>query len=146
MAASGNKEPNFDHIVVGAPRYEVEAEFGHPASTRVLAEGKQEATYKFEMGNSPNPGRAAMWGYFWLTIIGILGEPIYSLIELNMGEDQVTQIVYGPDNKVLEIHGYTPPPISKVVIEAEESQEKYIERRSKSQVAPPMPTNPPPAE
>ena len=95
------------------------------------------------MGNSPNPGRATMWGYAWLTIIGILGEPIYSLIELNMGDDQETRIVYGPDNKVLEIHGYTPPPVSKVVIEAEDSQEKYIERRRKSPSVPAEPSNQP---
>ena len=143
MALSGQKEPNFDYIMVGAPRNQVEAEFGHPASTNGLTDGKQEATYKYEMGNSPNPGRATMWGYAWLTIIGILGEPIYSLIELNMGDDQETRIVYGPDNKVLEIHGYTPPPVSKVVIEAEDSQEKYIERRRKSPSVPAEPSNQP---
>ena len=87
-----------------------------------------------------------MWGYFWLTIIGILGEPIYSLIELNMGEYQETRIVYGPDSKVLEIQGYTPPPLSKVVIESEESQERYLERRKKSQVPPSEKRNPAPSE
>ncbi len=136
MALSGQKEPNFDYITVGAPRNQVEAELGHPAATNEAAEGKQEATYKYEMGNSPNPGRAAMWGYAWLTIIGILGEPIYSLIELNQGHDEETRIVYGPDNRILEIHGYTPPPVSKVVIEAEDSQEKYIERRRRTPTAP----------
>lgn len=142
MAASGNKEPNFDYISVGAPRNQVEAEFGHPVSTRTLSDGNEEADYNYEMGNSPNPGRAAMWGYFWLTIVGILGEPIYSLIELNMGEDQETRIVYGPDGKALEIHGYTPPPLSKVVIESEESQDRYLERRTKSQVPPSENRNP----
>ena len=136
MALSGEKEPNFDYIAVGAPRNEVEAEFGHPAATNGSTDGKQEAIYKYEMGNSPNPGRATMWGYAWLTIIGILGEPIYSLIELNMGHDEETRIVYGADNRVLEIHGYTPSPVSKVVIEAEESQETFIGRRRKSQSAP----------
>jgi hypothetical protein len=147
MALSGNKEPNFDYINVGAPRNQVEAEFGHPAATNASTNGKQEAIYKYEMGNSPNPGRATMWGYAWLTIIGILGEPIYSLIELNMGHDEETRIIYGPDNHVLEIHGYRPPPFSKVVIdvdppasraviEAEQLQEKFIERRAKSQSVP----------
>ena len=136
MALSGNKQPNFDYIVVGSTRNQVEAEFGHPVATSSLTEGKQEASYKYEMGNSPNSGRAWVWGYAWLTIIGILGEPIYSLIELNMGHDEETRIVYGSDNRVLEIHGYTPPPTSKVVIDAEESQEQFIERRRKSQSAP----------
>jgi hypothetical protein len=136
MALSGNKQPNFDYIVVGAPRNQVEAELGHPIATNSLTDGKQEASYKYEMGNSPNTGRAWVYGYAWLSIIGILGEPIYSLIELNMGHDEETRIVYGPDNKILEIHGYTPPPISKMVIETEEAQEKYIERRRKPPSAP----------
>jgi hypothetical protein len=143
MALSGQKEPNFDYIAVGAHRNQVEEEFGQPATTNALADGKQEATYKYEMGNSPNPGRATMWGYAWLTIIGILGEPIYTIIEFIQPHDEETRIVYGSDNKVLEIHGYTPPPISKVVIDAEDSQEKYIERRRKSQSVPAEQTSSP---
>jgi len=136
MALSGSKQPNFNYITVGAPRNQVEAELGHPAATHESTDGKEEAVYKYEMGNSPNPGRAWVYVYAWLTILGILGEPIYSLIELNMGHDEETRIVYGPDNRILEIHGYTPPPVSKVVIESEESQEKYIERQRKSLSAP----------
>lgn len=132
MALSGNQEPNFDVIAVDAPRDRVEKELGQPVSTNSLSDGKQEATYKYEMGNSPNAGRAVMWGYAWLTIIGIVGEPIYDVIELNMGHDEETRIVYGPDGTVLEIHGYTPPPVSKVVIESDEAQERYVERRRKS--------------
>lgn len=136
MALSGQKEPNFDYLMIGAPRSQVEAEFGHPASTTTTADGRQEALYKYEMGNSPNPGRAAMWGYAWLTIIGILGEPIYDIIELVQPHDEETRIVYGQDDRVLEIHGYTPPPISKVAIESGQAQEKYIERRQKAQSVP----------
>lgn len=143
MALSGHQEPNFERIAVDAPRDQVEQELGQPVSTNSLADGKQEATYKYEMGNSPNAGRAVMWGYAWLTILGILGEPIYDIIELNMGHDEETRIVYGPDSKVLEIQGYTPPPVSKVVIEADEAQEKYIERRRKQQPGPHTTSNPP---
>ncbi len=145
MALSGNKEPNFDYIVVGAPRNQVEAELGHPTDMKTMENGGEEATYKYEMGNSPNPGRAVMWGYAWLTIIGILGEPIYSIIELNMGHDEVTRIVYGLDNRIAEIHGYTPPPVSKVVIESQDSQKKYIEPRVKSQLQTNRVSNPSPS-
>jgi hypothetical protein len=138
MALSGDKEPNFDYITVGAPRNQVEAEFGHPVAANKLDESKQEAVYKYEMGNSPNPGRAVMWGYAWLTIIGILGEPIYSLIELHQGHNEETRIVYGQDDRIVEIHGYTPP-VSKVLIEADEAQEKYIERRRRPATAPAEP-------
>ena len=148
MALSGEKQPNFDYIAVGAPRNQVEAELGHPAATNESTEGKQEATYKYEMGNSPNTGRAWVNFYVDLATIG-LAEPILTIIELLQGHDEETRIVYGPDNKILEIHGYTPPPVSKVVIkaeppsskakaviEAEELQEQYIERRQNSGSAP----------
>jgi hypothetical protein len=148
MALSGNKQPNFDFISVGAPRNQVEAELGHPAATNESTEGKQEATYKYEMGNSPNTGRA--WVNFYVDLATFaLAEPILTVIELLQGHDEETRIVYGPDNKILEIHGYTPPPVSKVVIkaespalkskamiEAEALQEQYIERRQDSGSAP----------
>ena len=144
MALSGNKQPNFDYIVVGAPRNQVEVELGHPTATNELTDGKQEATYKYEMGNSPNTGRAWVNFYVDLATIG-LAEPILSIIELLQGHDEETRILYGTENKVLEIHGYTPPPISKVVIESEEAQEKYIERRRKAPSAPDSQSSSPPA-
>lgn len=145
MALSGNKQPNFDYIVVGAPRNQVEAELGHPTATNESTDGKQEATYNYEMGNSPNTGRAWVNFYIDLATIG-LAEPILSIIELFQGHDEETRIVYGPDNKILDIHGYTPPPVSKVVIEAEESQEKNIERRRKAPSATAEQSSSPPAQ
>lgn len=137
MALSGEKEPNFDYIMVGAPRHQVEAEFGQPASTTALSDERQQATYQYEMANSPNSGRA--WVYFYIDLATLcLAEPILTVIELIQPHDEETTIVYGADSKVLEIRGYTPPPISKVVIDAEESQEKYIERRRKRQDTPPL--------
>jgi hypothetical protein len=123
MALSGNKQPNFDLISVGASRNQVEAELGHPAATNESTEGKQETTYKYEMGNSPNAGRAWVNFYVDLYTIG-LAEPILTVIELLQGHDEETRIVYGPDNRILEIHGYTPPPVSKVVIKAESPASK----------------------
>lgn len=141
MALSGQKEPNFDYITVGAPRHQVEAEFGQPASTNTLPEGKQEATYKYEMANSPNTGRA--WVYFYIDLATIgLAEPILTVIELIQPHDEETRIVYSADGTTLEVLGYTPPPISKVVIESEDSQDKYIERRRKSQPVSTEPATP----
>ena len=136
MALSGNKQPNFDYIVVGAPRNQVEAEFGHPVATNESTGGKQEATYKYEMGNSPNTGRAWVNFYVDLATIG-LAEPILTVIELLQGHDEETRIVYGPDDKIVEIHGYTPPPVSKVVIESQGAQEKFMEPKDKSSSPPP---------
>lgn len=129
MALSGHPEPNFDYIKVGATREEVEFEMGAPVSVQALSDGKQEATYKYEMGNTVNPGRAGMWSYAWLTIIGILGEPIYSFIELTQGHDEETKIIYGQDSRALALSGYTPPPISAEMKAAQEEQEKHIRKR-----------------
>ncbi|HEV8620930.1 MAG TPA: hypothetical protein VGQ79_07890 [Nitrospiraceae bacterium] len=128
MALSGHPEPNFDYVKVGATREEVEFEMGAPVAVQALSDGKQEATYKYEMGNTVNPGRASMWGYAWLTIIGILGEPIYSIIELTQGHDEETKITYGPDNRALALSGYTPPPMSAEMRAAQEEQEKHIRK------------------
>lgn len=129
MALSGHPEPKFDYIKIGATREEVEFEMGAPMSVQALSDGKQEATYKYEMGNTVNPGRAAVWGYAWLTIIGILGEPIYSFIELAQGNDEETKIVYGQDNRALALSGYSPPPMSAEMKAAQEEQEKHIRKR-----------------
>ena len=62
MALHGNKEPNFEHIKVGAPKEEIEFEFTQPGTVKDLGNGKTEVTYKYEMGNSPNPSRATAHG------------------------------------------------------------------------------------
>ena len=132
MALHGHPEPNFDNINVGTTREEVELEFGKPVSTRQLENGKYEEKFQYEMGNTPNPGRAAMWGYAWLTIIGILGEPIYSLIELMQGSDEETRVVFDANNRAVDIAGYRPALPSPVVLSAEESQRKYTKAYARS--------------
>lgn len=128
MALHGNKEPDFEHIKVGATKEEIEFEFNQSGTSKELGNGKTEVTYKYEVGNSPNPGRASVNGYIDLYTIG-LAEPILTLIELFQGTDVETGIVYGPDKRVLEIHGYTPPQPSAELKAAQEEQEKHIRKR-----------------
>ena len=132
MATHGHPEPNFDNIKIGATRSVIEQEFGTPITSHRLEDGTQEDTYKYEMGNSPNPGRATVYLYAWLTIIGILGEPIYSLIELTQGHDEETTVIYGTDNTALMISGYKPPPISLAVQTSEQAQAQYRAPRLRS--------------
>ncbi|MGH7181055.1 MAG: caspase family protein [Nitrospiraceae bacterium] len=128
MALHGNKEPNFEHIKVGATKEEIDFEFNNPGTSKDLGDGNAEVTYKYEIGNSPNPARAGVNGLIDLYTIG-LAELILTPIEFFRGKDVETQIVYGPDNKALEVLGYTPPPISVTVVAAQEEQEKYIRKR-----------------
>jgi hypothetical protein len=66
--------------------------------------------------------------YIDLYTIG-LAEPILTIIELVQGDDVETQIVYGSDQRVLEIRGYVPPPPSAELKAAQEEQEKYVRKR-----------------
>jgi hypothetical protein len=128
MAIHGNKEPDFEHIKVGATKEELDFEFDQPGTSIHLGDGKTEVTYKYEKGNSPNPGRAGVNGYIDLYTLG-LAEPILTVIELLQGDDVETQVVYGPDNRALEIRGYMPPPSLAELKAAQEEQEKYIRKR-----------------
>lgn len=125
MALHGHPEPNFDNIKVGASSQDVEFEFGKPTSSRQLEGGKYEDTFKYEMANSPNPGRATMYGYIDLATIG-LAEPILTVIELFQGHDEETTVVFNGENRVIDITGYKPPPLSPALMTAEESQRKYM--------------------
>ncbi|MEY4526464.1 MAG: hypothetical protein RL768_183 [Nitrospirota bacterium] len=144
MALSGHPEPDFGYITVGASREELEFELGKPTSEQVLADGKKESVYKYEMGNTVNAGRAAVWGYAWLTIIGILGEPIYDLIELSQGHDEETRVIYDAQNSAIEISGYTPPALSETEKAARAAQEEHVRKRPKpSTERQTAPSNPP---
>lgn len=125
MALHGHPEPNFDTIKVGATSEDVELEFGKTASSRQLESGTREDTFKYEMANSPNPGRATVYGYIDLATIG-LAEPILTLTELFQGHAEETLIVFNDENKVIDITGYRPPPPSPALMTAEQSQLKYF--------------------
>jgi len=144
MALHGNREPNFEHIKVGESKDVIEFEFNQPGTVKDLGDGKSEVTYKYEMGNSPSPSRASIYGYYDLFLIGI-PEPIFTLIELFQGHDEETRIVYGSDNKVLEVLGYTPPPLSAEMKMAQAEQEKYISKRPVPMSSDQQRTNTPPS-
>ncbi len=131
MALHGHPEPNFDNIKVGASNEEVELELGKSVSSRLLESGNREDMFKYEMANSPNPGRATMYGYIDLATFG-LAEPILSIIELFQGHEEETAVVYNSHNRVIDIIGYRPPPPSPALTTAEESQRRYTKLSSRS--------------
>lgn len=135
MALHGNMEPDFEHIKVGATKEEIDFEFNQPGTAKELGEGKTEVTYRYEIGNSPNPGRAAVNGYVDLYTIG-LAEPILTIIELVQGDDVETQIVYGSDQRVIAVHGYVPPLPSAELQAAQEEQDKYVKKRPAPKAGP----------
>ncbi len=128
MAMIGDKEPNFEYIKTGATKEVIEFEFNQPGTAKDLSEGQTEVTYQYKMGNSPNPARAAIYGYYDLATLGF-AEPVFTLIELFVGHSEETRVVYDVNNKALTISGYTPPPLSAEEKAALAEQDKYTRKR-----------------
>lgn len=147
MALNGHQEPNFDAFEVGSSRKQVEIQLGTPVSSKILEEGKKEDTYKYEMGNSPNGGRATLYFYYDLATIG-LAEPIFSLIEVFQGHDEYSYVTYSHDDRVVAINGYRPPPLAQEMKAAQEAQEQYKKKPATSDLSTtpaPSPNASPPA-
>ena len=123
MAMSGTPEPNFDAFQVGSTRTQVEDQLRTPVSSQVLGDNKHLSIYQYEMGNAPNGHRALMNLYLDLYTLGIWELPA-TVIEAMMGHDEESRVIYGPDDRVIEIHGYRPPPLSPAEIEAIEAQKQ----------------------
>jgi hypothetical protein len=124
MALNGNPEPNFGAFEIGSSRQQVELQLGKPHASHSREDGKKEDVYRYEIGNSPNGHRALMNLYIDFYTIGIWELP-GTIIEATMGHYEESKIIYGPDDRVLEIHGYTPPPPSPELKAAQEAQEQY---------------------
>ena len=124
MALSGTPEPNFEGFEVGSPRKQVEIQLGTPATSQNLEQGKRLDIYHYEIGNSPNGHRALMNFYIDLATIGLWELP-GTVIEAMMGHTEESRIIYGSNDRVLEIHGYRPPARSPELQKAIEAQERY---------------------
>jgi hypothetical protein len=129
MAMHGQQEPNFEAFDVGSTRKQVEIQLGTPVQTQSIEDGKKEDTYRFEMGNSPNPARATLYFYYDLATLG-LAEPIFSLIEVFQGHTEESRITYDTDDHVIGIQGYTPPQPTPSLKQAMEAQEPYKKKAS----------------
>jgi hypothetical protein len=123
MAMSGTPEPNFDAFQVGSTRAQVEDQLRTPVSSQVLPDDKRLYIYQYQMGNAPNGHRALMNLYIDVYTLGIWELPA-TIIEAMMGHQEESRIIYGPDDRVLEIHGYRPPPLSPVELQAIEAQKQ----------------------
>ena len=101
MALYGHSEPDLRNIQVGKGRQEVESYLGKPVKTKT-EEWRTIAVYQYQVGNEPAPARAGMHA---LLDVGTLGlwEFIGTPIELVKGSTRRLTVIYGPDNKVVEI-------------------------------------------
>jgi len=101
MALHGHREPDLRNVQVGKSRSDVESYMGKPEKTK--QEGLNTiAVYKYEVGNEPAPARAGMHAILDVATLG-LWEFIGTPIELVKGRTRRLTVIYGPDNRALEI-------------------------------------------
>ena len=103
MAVSGKPEPNLSVVKEKAKMGEVELNIGSaPVKTLSLPNGYLLCVYKYEVGNTPSPGRAALHGALDVLTLGVwevIGTPVESLI----GQTHYVAVTYDNDDRVVEV-------------------------------------------
>lgn len=120
MALSGKQDPNLNVVRTGASRGEIELQLGDPVTVVQQDGGCTRCLYEFNVGKNPSAGRAIAHGAMDVLTLGIweiLGTPIEGF----KGSKRRVQIVYGPDNKVIDVISAVPEP--KTPAEAEVKKE-----------------------
>lgn len=102
MALSGSETPDLSVVKIGAIRDDVEVQLGHPYKVKDLADGGQEAAYKFDVGNDPDGLRAIGHGALDVASLG-LWEVIGTPIEASIGSQREVTVTYDEYRMVTKI-------------------------------------------
>lgn len=110
MAMSGDKDPNFAVLQVGAPRGVVELELGTAVEQHVARDGTTTCVYEYTIGNKPSGGRAVAHGVMDVLTLG-LWEVIGTPVEAFLPKHHRITVVYDARQTVVAVN--EPVPIKK---------------------------------
>ena len=106
LAGKGQPGAHLEALGVGTSEQKVEQELGTPSSSEPLGAGKRRSTYRVELTKQPNYARATVHLLLDLVSLGIWELP-GSIYELSSGHGKGdVGIVYGPDDRILEVRDY----------------------------------------
>src|SRR6185295_12146729 len=106
LAGKGQPGAHLEALGVGTSEQKVEHELGTPSSSEPLGPGKRLSTYRVELTKQPNYARSTVHFLLDLVTLGIWELP-GSIYELSSGHRKGdVGIVYGPDDRVLEVRDY----------------------------------------
>ena len=106
LAHKGHPGAHLEALGVGTSEQHVEHELGTPSSREPLGAGKRLSTYRVELTKQPNYARSTVHLLLDLVTLGIWELP-GSIYELSSGHRKGdVGIVYGPDDRVLEVRDY----------------------------------------
>jgi len=106
LAGTGQPGTHLEALGVGTSEQQVEHELGTPSSREPLGAGKRLSTYRVELTKQLNYARSTVHLVLDLATLGIWELPgsIYELWSGHRRGD--VGIVYGPDDRVLEVRDY----------------------------------------
>ena len=106
LAHKGHPGAHLEALGVGTSEQNVEHELGTPSGSEPLGAGKRLSTYRVELTKQPNYARSTVHLLLDLATLGIWELP-GSIYELSSGHRKGdVGIVYGPDERVLEVRDY----------------------------------------
>jgi hypothetical protein len=106
LAGKGHPGTSLEALEVGTSEQNVEHELGTPSSSEPLGAGKRLSTYRVELTKQPNYARSVVHILLDLVTYGIWELP-GSIYELSSGHRKGdVGIVYGPDDRVIEVRDY----------------------------------------
>lgn len=106
LAHKGHPGAHLEALGVGTSEQNVEHELGTPSGSEPLGAGKRLSTYRVELTKQPNYVRSTVHLLLDLATLGIWELP-GSIYELSSGHRKGdVGIVYGPDDRVLEVRDY----------------------------------------
>jgi hypothetical protein len=106
LAHKGHPGGYLEVLGVGISEQHVEHELGTPSSSEPLGAGRRLSTHRVELTKQPNYARSTVHLLLDLVTLGIWEFP-GSIYELSSGHRKGdVGIVYGPDDRVLEVRDY----------------------------------------
>lgn len=98
LALDGEKQPDLSVLKVGAEKTQIEGQLGPPKSEAMLAEGRTQSTYVYDVGNEPSGGRAALHAGMDVLTLG-LWELFGTPLEAMQGKEMRLVVTYDAARK-----------------------------------------------
>ena len=93
LALHGEDQPDLSVLKVGVAKTQIEAKLDPPESEAVLADGRTQSTYEYEVGNESSAGRAAVHAGMDILTLG-LWELVGTPLEAMQGEEMRVVVTY----------------------------------------------------
>ena len=93
LALHGEEAPDLSVLRAGAAKTQIESKLGPPESEAILADGRTQSTYEYEVGNESSAGRAGVHAAMDILTLGVW-ELVGTPLEVMQGEEMRVVVIY----------------------------------------------------